>query len=115
MFANPLATSPFPGPIGPGLIEGSESSLRPSDTAYFPAQLGRASLKALLQGRREGRIEPFPGPIGPGLIEGTGPRRPRRPRSHFPAQLGRASLKAGITVRRVISALISRPNWAGPH
>ena len=39
---------PFPGPIGPGLIEAPDGAEKPGLQDYFPAQLGRASLKQLV-------------------------------------------------------------------
>ena len=84
--------SHFPAQLGRASLK-----LKPTGSLYlhcdnFPAQLGRASLKPQsLAGLVLQRGE-FPGPIGPGLIEAS------------PAPLAPHC-----------SAVISRPNWAGPH
>ena len=86
---------PFPGRIGPGLIEawpGKRSVvIRPSN---FPGESARASLKPhKLRHRRPSPRRGFPGRIGPGLIE-AGPARGRSsPRKDFPGESARASLK----------------------
>ena len=85
---------PFPGPIGPGLIEAIKDSKNLNERLVFPGPIGPGLIEAILRTERGNGSEKFPGPIGPGLIEAVEALAlPCCWQAHFPAQLGRASLK----------------------
>ena len=85
-------------------------------TLYFPAQLGRASLKRGLPALGIGAPQHFPAQLGRASLKPGRAGPDIEVADHFPAQLGRASLKRVLLLAVDVAGVpISRPNWAGPH